>query len=104
MKLPNVRKPCRDCPFRKDCLKGWLGASRMHQILSEPSFVCHKNTALQCAGHMLMKGIENAFVKLAGQLQLKTGLRGKHLVFENESDCVDHHRNGRDNYLEKSNG
>lgn len=65
MRLPNMKTPCQDCPFRKDAVKGWLGADRMRDILAAESFVCHKETDMQCAGHMLVKGEENAFVRRA---------------------------------------
>ena len=51
--LPHVKKPCKDCPFRKDSLQGWLVKERMAKILEQQSFVCHKKHDLQCAGHML---------------------------------------------------
>jgi len=91
MKLPNMKKPCKDCPFRKDSLQGWLGKERMSEILSSTSFVCHKHTDSQCAGHMLIKGDENEFVRLARRLNIDTGLRGKELVFPTEQACIDHH-------------
>lgn len=90
-KLPNAKKPCKGCPFRKDSSKGWLGKERMAEILEARSFVCHKKTDLQCAGHMLIKGHENDFIQLASRLGIDTGLRGKELVFDNVSDCVAHH-------------
>jgi len=89
-KLPHVRKPCKDCPFRTDCMKGWL--NRMPEILAEDSFVCHKNTKLQCAGHMLIKGSANAFVRLAGRMRIDLPLSGRELVFETEQDCISHHQ------------
>ena len=46
-------------------MQGWLGAERMAEILATDSFVCHKKTDYQCAGHMLIKGGDNAFVSLA---------------------------------------
>lgn len=91
MKLPNCKSPCKDCPFRKDVAEGWLGQERMREILATKSFVCHKNTTLQCAGHMLMKGEENDFVKLAGRLNIPLELRGKELVFETDEECISHH-------------
>jgi hypothetical protein len=91
MRLPNVKHPCKECPFRKDSLQGWLGEERMTQILDANSFVCHKRTDLQCAGHMLIKGEENDFVRLASRLKLSTGLTGRELVFANKSDCIAHH-------------
>ena len=89
MKLPHQRKPCNDCPFRMDCLKGWL--NRMPEILAGDSFVCHKNNKLQCAGHMLIKGGANAFVQLAGRFGITLRLKGRELIFETEAECVEHH-------------
>lgn len=88
-RLPHVKKPCKDCPFRKDCLKGWL--NRMEEILEADTFVCHKNNDLQCAGHMLMKGRDNAFVRLAGRLSIDLPLSGRELCFDNEEDAIEHH-------------
>lgn len=88
--LPNVKKPCSNCPFRKDSLKGWLG-SRMEDYVSAQSFVCHKKTTLQCAGHMLLNGTDNGFVRLANRLGLEIQLSGRELVFDTRDDCIAHH-------------
>ncbi|WP_036231364.1 hypothetical protein [Marinobacterium jannaschii] len=93
MKLPNVKKPCKDCPFCKDSLKGWLGEGRMTEILAADSFVCHKKTDLQCAGHMLINGDHNGFVRLANKLGIELQLTGKELVFESTAACIEHHAN-----------
>lgn len=94
MKIPCVKKPCKDCPFRKDTLKGWLGKNRMVEILGSESFVCHKNTNLQCAGHMILKKEDNGFVKLAKRLNDNLELKGQTLVFADQQSCIDHHTNG----------
>ena len=91
MKIPCVKKPCKDCPFRKDSLEGWLGSERMIGILDTDSFVCHKNTDLQCAGHMLIKGDENIFVKTANEMTIDLKLKGRELVFVNKATCIEHH-------------
>lgn len=91
MNLPYCKKPCVNCPFRKDTLKGWLGKKRMTEILSQDSFVCHKKTHLQCAGHMLIKGTENVFIRTANQLNINIELTGKELVFETQEKCIKHH-------------
>lgn len=93
LKLPHISRPCRDCPFRKDTLQGWLGVERMSEILASDSFVCHKKPDKQCAGHMLIKGNDNAFVRLATGLGIKLDLTGRELVFDTERDCIEHHRN-----------
>lgn len=91
MKLPHMRKPCKDCPFRKDSKRGWLGRERMQEILGSESFVCHKDNSKQCAGHMLIKGPWNIFVVMAQRLGIDLPLRGRKLVFDTEKDCLDHH-------------
>jgi hypothetical protein len=91
-KLPNMARPCRDCPFRKDTQKGWLGAPRTQEILAADSFVCHKKTDHQCAGHMLILGSKNGFVRLAEHLSIPLNLAGAELVFESETACIEHHK------------
>ena len=90
-KLPHMPSPCQDCPFRKDSLQGWLGASRMDDYLRKGSFVCHKKHDFQCAGHMLIKGDENTFVQVAGRLRIPLNLTGRELVFDTQTDCINHH-------------
>lgn len=91
LKLPHMKRPCADCPFRKDTLKGWLGEKRMTSILEDSRFVCHKKTDMQCAGHMLIKGSDNDFVRLAGQMGIKLELSGRELIFDDSQACINHH-------------
>jgi len=91
MNLPNMKRPCGNCPFRKDTLKGWLGKGRMTEILDSNTFTCHKKIDKQCAGHMLIKGQENEFVRLSDLMNLDTGLSGRELIFDTDQDCIDHH-------------
>ena len=91
MNLPHIKAPCRDCPFRKDCTKGWLGEERASEILAAESFVCHKKTDMQCAGHMLIKGQRNIFVRVAAALKIKVNLNGRDKVFESDAECIEHH-------------
>ena len=91
-RLPHVKKPCKDCPFRKDTLKGWLGEERMKDILASDSFVCHKNTNLQCAGHMLINGDSNSFVNWAKRVGAELQLTGRELVFDSHVKCIEHHK------------
>ncbi len=94
MKLPNMKAPCKDCPFRKDSPKGWLGGERMKGILNQGAFTCHKTDKdKQCAGHMIIKGMSNDFVRLADKMRIDLKLSGGELVFDSESDCIEHHDN-----------
>lgn len=90
-KLPHIKTPCRDCPFRKDTLQGWLGKDRATEILAADSFVCHKKTDMQCAGHMLINGQDNAFVRLAHRLRIPLELTGSEQVFDTKAACIEHH-------------
>ncbi|AWL03098.1 DUF6283 family protein [Massilia oculi] len=88
-----MKAPCQDCPFRKDTLKGWLGAERMSDILSADSFVCRKKTDKQCAGRMLINRPDNAFVRLAARLRLTLHLAGADKVFTSKAAYIEHHQN-----------
>lgn len=93
MRLPNMTAPCKDCPFRKDTLEGWLGAERISSILKQSSFTCHKtNKQLQCAGHMLIKGEANEFVATAKAYDIELELKGRELIFDTEQECINHHK------------
>jgi len=93
-----MNKPCANCPFRKDTLKGWLGARRMTEIIKAESFVCHKTTSgkqierKQCAGHMLLLTYNNEFYRLAKRLLPNFNLTGRELVFDSVTDAIKHHR------------
>lgn len=91
-KLPYIKSPCKDCPFRKDSVQGWLGEKRMTEILESQSFVCHKKTSSQCAGHMIIKKDDNGFVSLAKRCGIDLELKGQELVFDTEQDCINHHK------------
>lgn len=92
-KLPHIKRPCSNCPMKKNSLRGWLGRSRMAEILAADSFTCHKTDAprLQCAGHMLLLGNKNVFVRLAKIQRLKLNLSGRELLFDTVDECIDHH-------------
>ena len=93
MKIPCVKKPCKECPYRTDSAAGWLGRNRVTEFLGADtdSFVCHKNPSLQCAGHMIIKGNENAFVRFAAANGVDLGLKGHDLIFKSKQACIDHH-------------
>jgi len=79
--------------MRKDCTKGWLGRDRMKSIFEYDTFVCHKDNSRQCAGHMLMRGDDNIFVKTAKAEKIKLNLSGRELLFDTVDDCINHHKN-----------
>lgn len=91
--IPYKRKACSNCPFRKDCPPGWLGAERMEEILESDSFVCHKTTEegktrLQCAGFMIIQKDDSAFVRIAKATRTNLELTGKELIFGTREECI----------------
>jgi len=100
--IPFMKSPCKDCPFRKDSLKGWLGKKRITEILGQDSFVCHKTvdydksnvndrSRQQCAGHMILKKENNSFFRLLMSMFGKTELTGEDQVFDSDTECIKHH-------------
>ena len=83
-----MKSPCGGnckCPFRKDCLKGWLGEDRAEELARASSFSCHKNNNKECAGHMILtRSVPYRIVR--GEVG------GKDLVFETAEDFINHHK------------
>lgn len=122
MKFTLVR-PCPKCPFRNDCLPGWLGEARaaeiVHSILfGDKTFACHETTSFEedddgeryapdgseqhCVGAMLLVEKESAANSML-QIAERMGLRdpdvidpaAAELVFDSEADFISHHTNER---------
>ena len=94
-KIPCTKKPCKDCPFRKDSLKGWLGAKRAKEVSEADSFVCHKNKELQCSGGMLLNKENNSFYRLMEFTKKTHILSGEEQIFESREEMIEHHSNNR---------
>lgn len=95
MNLPCTKKPCLDCPFRKDTERGWLKL-RIDKILESESFTCHKTedpNRLQCAGHLILKKEENVFYRTAKRMGISIELKGHELIFDTKESCAKHHKN-----------
>lgn len=111
-----INKPCKDCPFKKDTLKSWLGGKRAKEIvtdLSNHSFICHKTlnrdlrnrrTEAHCAGAILMQINQQHHTKnpLSRTLQIAERLNLLNLsyfskthelnrVFDSFDDFIKHH-------------
>src|SRR5580765_3841917 len=58
-----MKKPCKECPFKNDSFKGYLGGFTVEETLqaanSEQSFSCHltrdkpMNLRTECSGRLL---------------------------------------------------
>lgn len=99
--LPIMHQPCKNCPFRTDVAKGWLGRERATEIAEAKSFVCHKTVnheepekvdqRKQCAGFMLMREVDSIAVTTARMLGIDLQLKGAELVFKTKEEFIKHH-------------
>lgn len=113
-----MTKPCKNCPFRTDSLKGWLGKGRAAEIAfaivqQQGTFPCHKTVdynsehddenegvvtgeSQHCAGAMIMlEKMEkpNQMMRIAERLGMYDyrKLDMKSPVFENDKQFIKHH-------------
>lgn len=113
-----LKRPCKNCPFRKDCLPGWLGKERAQGIadavvLGDGPFPCHETVNYNawsdeseytyqgreqfCAGAIALEEKENQGGNLLIRLGRMTGafnysqLLDKELVFDSVRQFVKHH-------------
>jgi hypothetical protein len=89
MKTPYMPSPCGGqckCPFRKDCLEGWLGEERARELATASSFLCHKDHTKQCAGHMIL-------TRSVAYRIVRGEVGGRDLVFDSIKDFINHHSN-----------
>lgn len=108
--MKSLKRPCAKCPFRTDCLKGWLGKSRMEEICEDTIngdeyFICHETTDLPrlkqmlCAGKLLLESKVNPYgnksTRMAAVMGLLPGgyeyLEGAELIFKTIEEAVKHH-------------
>lgn len=111
-----MTKPCKNCPFRTDSLKGWLGKNRAKEIAfaiiqQQGTFPCHKTVdydsdeegegvangdSQHCAGAMIMlEHMEkpNQMMRIAERIGLydMRKLDMKSPVFKNDKQFIKHH-------------
>lgn len=108
----DLTKPCAKCPFRTDCLKGWLGRARATEIVnSNGEFACHETTApdddeggdlvvtegsKHCAGFLiLLEKMErpNQMMRICERIGMydHRKLKMDSPVFDTAAEFVDHH-------------
>lgn len=115
-----LKRPCPKCPFRKDCLKGWLGEGRADEIASsilsgDMTFACHETTQHDedgahvqhkgehhCVGAMILVEKEeapNAMLQIAERLGLRDpdviDPSAAELIFNTGGEFIAHHSGKR---------
>lgn len=113
----DLTHPCKGdtpCPFRTDCLAGWLGQDRAKEIIQalydmDQTFQCHKTTGAMgskatppqhCAGAMILMektGKANQWMRIAERLGFydRTKLDMEAPVFDTPDQFIQHHSNDR---------
>lgn len=119
-----IKRPCANCPWRKDSVKGWLGKERAEElarsvVFGDSPFWCHKTTQFTadesdegeeysmkggeafCAGALILEKKVNR----GGNFAIRLGfmyydfdyskLSGEDLVFDSTEDFIYHHSNNR---------
>lgn len=102
-----ITTPCPDCPFTRDCLRGWLGEKRMRQIMESLSddhqlFPCHLTTRRAkenwsaCAGALIFQERHNSRavttrIAMAFKSFDPRQLRGRGRVFRTALAAIKHH-------------
>ncbi len=85
------KKPCSDCPWAREALKGWLGGPTADEWLAEAHgnvrIDCHVHTGVQCAGSAIYR--RNVLKLVGGELlRLEAD---KVLVFATPAEFKTHH-------------
>jgi len=85
------QKPCQDCPFKRDSIKGWLGIMTPDEWVMCAHGVtqidCHVHYGAQCAGAAIYR--KNVCkLPLPGQLKLP---RDTEAVFSSPMQFKEHH-------------
>ena len=112
----NLKKPCKNCPFRKDSEKSWLGKKRAEGIAEtitsgKGTFSCHKTTGVvegvevpqskqsHCFGALQMlrnmDSLETGFIFQMAERLLSVSFEGIKkdftICFENDTQFIEHH-------------
>ena len=106
----NLIRPCKKCPFRTDCLAGWLGEARATEIFDgitdqQKTFTCHETTTMDddddgqeehCAGALiLLEKLEQPNQLMRWMEQLggydRQKLKIDSPVFETGEKFIEHH-------------
>lgn len=105
----DLKKPCGNCPFRTDCLPGWLGEESAERIATaitdlQQTFSCHKTdrgankeeTTQHCGGALIMlekMGQPNQMMRIAERLGFydRSKLDMNAPVFDDTQEFIDHH-------------
>lgn len=86
------RKPCADCPFGRNAIPGWTGATPPNEYVmmthGEYKIDCHCTKRMQCAGAAIFRANVIKMCKSADILVLP---RDEKNVFASNAEFLKHH-------------
>lgn len=86
------KKPCKDCPWTRTSLKGWLGGSTVEEWLQavhgETLIKCHVCSNQQCAGAAIYR---RNVCKILADERLLVLEKDTETVFANPMQFKEHH-------------
>lgn len=89
------KKPCSDCPFRRDSLAGWLGGETSEFFVSfamgEGVYPCHVKVGPQCSGMAVFRANICKSPRNKEVLELP---RDRETVFSWPNEFIEHHNKG----------
>ncbi len=87
------KKVCRDCPFSRKALKGWLGSLTPQEWVQlahgEGTSECHVHTGVSCAGLAIYRANVCKSVRDPSALSLPPDRKA---VFSMPSEFLEHHQ------------
>lgn len=87
-----IKKPCHDCPWRRDSIKGWLGAGDPDDwiilVHSDEKIPCHALKGPQCAGAAIFRA---NMCKLPRDPEVLRLPADREAVFADNAEFTKHH-------------
>ena len=89
------KKPCKDCPWRRNAVNGWLGSLSAEEWVAaahqEARIDCHINVepATQCAGAAIYRA---NILKLPRYAEILVLPKDREKVFCTPMEFLDHHK------------
>lgn len=94
-----IEKPCHDCPWRRNAVRGWLGPHSaeawMEIARSDDAVPCHALEGPQCAGLAIFRANICKLPRDPNVLRLP---KDWNTVFDHPQQFINHHSNPTEDY------
>lgn len=90
-KRTHCSEPCPSCPYRTDADKKAYTREEIAFENSQVSMGCRREQNAECAGHMLMNGNKNFYVRILQRIEPDYELSGRELIFKDAKSLLAHY-------------